>query len=69
MKEPLAPPNPSPKCPGSLEYPLKSRVFQWLRRKENFKEFTKNVEKRAKTVGTVGSMKNYKDLKIQELRQ
>jgi hypothetical protein len=48
---------------------LKSRFFQWLRRKENFKEFTKNVQEQAKTMGTMGSMKNYKDLKIQELRQ
>jgi hypothetical protein len=38
-------------------------------RKENFKEFTKNAEKWAKTMGTVGSMKNHKDLKIQELCQ
>lgn len=35
------------------------------RRKENFKEFINNVEKQAKTVGAVASMKNYK---IQELR-
>jgi hypothetical protein len=41
---------------------MKSRVFQWFRRKENFKEFTKNVEKQAKTVGAVGSIENHKDL-------
>jgi hypothetical protein len=29
----------------------------------------KNAEKRAKTMGTVGSMENHKDFKIQELRQ
>ena len=48
---------------------MKSRVFQLPRRKENFKEFTKNAEKQAKTMGTVGSMKNHKDLIIQELRK
>jgi hypothetical protein len=69
-RELLNPPDaPSPKCPGSLECPLKSRVFRWIKRKENFKEFTKNVEKQAKTVGMVGGMKNHKYLKIQELRQ
>jgi hypothetical protein len=67
--EAVNPPNLSPKCPASLEYTLKSRVFQWLRRKENFKELPKNVEKRAKTVGTVGSMENNKALQIRELRR
>ncbi len=49
--------------------PSKPRVFQWLRRKENVKEFTKNVEKLAKTVGTVGSIEDHKYLQIKELRQ
>jgi hypothetical protein len=48
---------------------MKSSLFQWFRRKENSKEFTKNVRKLAKTVGTVGSMKNYNDLALQELSQ
>jgi hypothetical protein len=48
---------------------MKSRVFRWFRRKENFKEFTKNVEKLAKTMGTVGSMENHKSIQIKELRQ
>jgi len=38
-------------------------------RKENFKELTKNVEKLAKTMGTVGSMENYKYFATQELRK
>jgi len=37
--------------------------------KELHKEFMENVEKRAKTMGTVETMKNHKDLTIQVLRQ
>jgi hypothetical protein len=48
---------------------MKSSVFQWFWRKENFKELTKNAEKQAKTVGTVGSMESYKYLATQELRK